>query len=146
MIKLASTATALLVVLAAAVSGVSYLRILHADVVVARQQRDDARRSLADRDGTIGQLQKDADDKARQQAQLDRTHTAIANRLNSIQMKNRRLTNENAALRAWADAPLPDDVVRLQSSPTLTGATDYVDYVPTGEPLHAAGDGAADER
>jgi hypothetical protein len=90
LIKLASTATAATVVLAAAVSGVSYLRILHADVVVARQQRDDARRSLADRDGTIRQLRMDADDKARQQAQLDRTHTAISNRLNAIRLKNRK--------------------------------------------------------
>lgn len=144
MIRLGSSLIAALLFLAAVTSGAAYLRILRADLATAQQQRDDARRSLVDLDSTIRQMQKDAADKAERQAQLDRTHTAIARKLNSIQMKSRGLIDENAALRAWADTPLPDDVVRLQAAPALTGADDYVDYVSASEPLHTAGDGAAD--
>jgi LysB family phage lysis regulatory protein len=144
--RLASSLIAAVVVLAAAISGASYVRSLRADFALAQQQRDDAQRSLVDRDNAIRQLRKDAADKEQQQAQLNRTHTAIARRLHSVQTTNRRLINENAALLAWAGSPLPDDVVRMQTSPALTGADDYLKYVSTGERVHAASDVSVDQR
>ncbi|KWC22757.1 protein lysB [Burkholderia ubonensis] len=133
-------------VLAALVAGTFYVRALRAELAAAEQQRDDARQGIAERDGTIEQMRLDAETKAKQQAQLDRTQGAIASKLNAVQLENRRLTDENAALRAWAGTPLPADVVRLQASPALTGADDYVEHVPGGEPVRAAGDGASHQR
>lgn len=146
MSKFAIGLCAAAVVVAAAGSGTSYLRTLRADVATAQRQRDDARRSLADRDDMIHRLQKDAAEKALQQAQLDRAHTEISRKLGYLQTTNRRLIDENAELRAWADTPLPHDVVRMQASPALSGADDYLDHVPSGEPVHAAGNDAENER
>lgn len=135
-----------LVVLAATVAVSSYVRALHAERTAAQRQRDDALKTIVDRDSAIRRMQQDAADKANQQVRLDRAHAAIATRLSAVQQVNRRLTNENTTLRAWADTPLPADVVRMHSSAPLTGADDYVEHMPSGEPLHAASDGAADQR
>lgn len=130
-------------VIAALGAGVSYVRALRADVINAQEQRDTARQAAADRESEIRLMLQDADRKAKQQAQLDHAHTAIAIKLNAVRSLNRRLIDENTALRAWADTPLPDDVVRLQSSPALTGADGYIERVPDSEPVHPAGDGAS---
>ncbi|WP_074801709.1 Rz-like lysis system protein LysB [Burkholderia orbicola] len=140
--KLAAGIVALAVCAAVAL----YVHGLRAELATARQQRVDAQQALAARDGVISRLQQDAAERARQQARLDRSQTAIASTLDAIRLENRRLTDENAALRAWADTRLPDDVVRLQASPALTGAGDYVEHVPDGETVHAADARAADQR
>ncbi|WP_102817429.1 Rz-like lysis system protein LysB [Burkholderia ubonensis] len=146
MSELAAKLAAGLLVLAACVAGALYVRELHADLATARLQLADVRQGLADRDGAIRRLQQDAADRARQQARLDRTQNAIASKLDAVRLENRRLIDENAALRAWADTRLPDDVVRLQATPALTGADDYVGPLPDGEPVHAAGARAAHQR
>lgn len=126
------------VALSACVAAALYLHALRADLAIAQQQRADAQQALAARDDVIARMRQDAATHAQQQARLDRAHTAIASKLDAIRLENRRLTDENATLRAWADTPLPDDVVRLQASPALTGADDYVEHVPDGETVHAA--------
>ncbi|WP_080419641.1 Rz-like lysis system protein LysB [Burkholderia ubonensis] len=146
MSEFAAKLAAGLLVLAACAAGALYVRELHADLAAARQQLGDARQGLADRDGTIRRLRQDAADRASQQARLDRTQNAIASKLDAVRLENRRLIDENAALRAWADTRLPDDVVRLQATPALTGADDYVGSLPDGEPVHAASARAAHQR
>ncbi|HWX12867.1 MAG TPA: Rz-like lysis system protein LysB [Trinickia sp.] len=130
----------LLLALAAAVMHVRELRARLADTA---RQLTDVRQGIADRDNAITRLQQDAQAKAEQQARLDRTNGTIATALASVQRENGRLINENATLRAWADTPLPADVVRMSASPALTGATDYSAAVPACHALHDAGDGAA---
>lgn len=88
----------------------------------------------------------DAANKATQQIQLTRTHDAIASKLAAARLENRRLIDETAELRAWADTRLPDDVVRVHTSPALVSANDYIERVPGGEPLHPSGYGATNER
>ena len=127
---------------AALVAGALYVRAMRTELGIVQQQRDDARLAIADRDGTIRRLQQHAADTAKQQAQLDRTNTAIVTKLNAVQLMNRRLIDENAALRTWADTPLHDVVVRLHESPALTGADDYLKHLPSSESVHTAGDGA----
>ncbi|RXV72420.1 protein lysB [Burkholderia stabilis] len=124
--------------LAACIAVALYLHALRADLVYAQQQRVDAQQALAARDDIIARMRQDAAEHAQQQARLDRSQAAIASKLDTIRLENRRLTDENAALRAWADTRLPDDVIRLQANPALTGADDYVEHVPDGEPVHAA--------
>ncbi|WP_440144446.1 Rz-like lysis system protein LysB [Aeromonas veronii] len=68
------------------------------------------------------------------QGQLDQLAQAAATRADTI----KRLKRENAELRAWADRPLPDPVIRLLQRPALTGATDYQAHLSGPEPLPAA--------
>jgi LysB family phage lysis regulatory protein len=110
------------------------------------RQLDDARQHIADRDNTIQRVKRQAAKKATQQARLGQAQDAIASKLAASQLENRRLIDENAVLRAWADMRLPDDVVRLQTSPVFTGADDYLGRVSSGEPMHATGDSAANQR
>jgi LysB family phage lysis regulatory protein len=121
-----------------AVALVFYVRALRAERTTAQQEASEAKQGAADRDAVIARLRQDAKDKARQQQKLDQDRTGIAARLAAIQIENRKLHDENEAYRAWADAPLPDDVVRMQSSPALTGASDYLAGMPAGDTVHDA--------
>ncbi|RKF33391.1 Rz-like lysis system protein LysB [Paraburkholderia fungorum] len=138
---LAAKCIAGVVVLLALVVGVLYVRELRAELADTAHQLETSQQDVTDRDGTIRRLQQDAADKARQQAQLDRTQGAIATTLSATQQENRRLLDENAALRAWSDTRLPDDVIRMHTSPALTGADDYIAGMPDGDALHIPGDG-----
>lgn len=65
---------------------------------------------------------------AQQQADLSRT---ASNRLTTIE----ELHRENATLRAWANARLPDTVSRLRRRPAVTGADAYHQSVRDAQPL-----------
>lgn len=140
--RLAACLMAVLAVVACAL----YVRVLRAELADAGRQLAGAKADIGQRDGVIRRLGQAEKDRAAQQAQLDHTNGAIAVKLAAAQQDNRRLLHENAALRAWADTPLPDDVVRLHAGPALTGARDYLEHVPAGESVHAAGDGPTDQR
>jgi LysB family phage lysis regulatory protein len=139
---IAKTLAASAITLLALSSSVLYVRTLRAELIDTRRDLADATRSIAVRDGTIEHLRQDAQNKAKQQAQLDIANGAIAATLASVRQKNRRLIDENALLRAWADGPLPADVIRMSASPALTGADDYRAAMPSAGPVYAAGDGA----
>ncbi|MFP3183958.1 MAG: Rz-like lysis system protein LysB [Paraburkholderia sp.] len=134
--KLVAAAVALL----AFVAGVLYVRELRTGLTAAQLEASQARDDLAARDETIRRLQGDAADKAKQQRKLDADRNGIDAKLTGIQGEIRKLTDENAELRAWASAALPADVVRMHTSPALTGAADYLTRVSGGDTLHAAGD------
>ena len=144
--RLAGKLTAALMALAALLAGASYVRALRADLAHVNRQLVDARKGITDRDSTLERVRIDAANKATQQIQLTRTHDAIASKLAAARLENRRLIDETAELRSWADTRLPDDVVRLHTSPALASASDYIERVPGGESLHAPGYGAANER
>lgn len=65
-----------------------------------------------------------------QQAALSRT---AANRLTTLE----ELHRENEELRAWANARLPDAVIRMRRRPAVTGADAYHQSVRDPQPLHA---------
>ncbi len=133
-----SKVIAAFVVFGLAVALVFYMRTLRAERTIAQQEASEAKQGVIDRDAVIARLRQDAKDKARQQQKLDQDRSGIATRLADIQSENRKLHDENEAYRAWADAPLPDDVVRMQSSPALTGASDYLAGMPAGDTVHDA--------
>jgi LysB family phage lysis regulatory protein len=134
--------TGLLVLIAIGL-GVVYVSALHTELEERTQQLDDARQGIADRDDTIKRLQDDAADKAKQQQRLDRARSAIASQLDAALQENRRLRDENAEVRAWADTPLPFDVGRLHNTAAQTGVGDYASAMSDRAALHAASDGAA---
>ena len=138
MSAIVSKVIAAFVVFGLAVTVVFYVRTLRAERTTAQQEASDAKQGVIDRDAVIARLRQNAKDKARQQQKLDQDRSRIATRLADIQSENRKLHDENEAYRAWAHAPLPDDVVRMQSSPALTGASDYVAGMPTGDTVHDA--------
>jgi LysB family phage lysis regulatory protein len=134
--KLVAGAVALLAIAA----GLLYVRELRAELAGVQLETSQAKADLAARDQTIRRLQDDAADKASQQRKLDADRSAIDTRLAGIQGDIRRLTDENAEFRAWASGALPADVIRMHTSPALSGAADYLARVPGGDTLHAASD------
>lgn len=129
------------VALQAIAAGVQYVRELRTELAGAQDTAKRAKDDLAARDETIRRLQGDAADKAKQQRKLDADRNSIDGRLAGIRDEIRRYIDENAELRAWAAGALPADVVRMHTSPALTGAADYLAGVSGGDALHVAGDG-----
>ncbi|KVX12184.1 protein LYSB [Burkholderia ubonensis] len=132
--------------LVAALASVQYVRALQGRLAVAQNAARQARQDLGARDAVIERLVADARQKDQQRAQLDRTRGTVDAALAAYQSQLRRLINENEAVRAWAAARLPDDVVRLHDSPALTGADDYAQRMRGSDALHAAGGDTADQR
>ncbi|HHT8899253.1 TPA: Rz-like lysis system protein LysB [Burkholderia cenocepacia] len=135
-----------LAALVVAVASAQYVRALQGRLATAQDAARQAKQDVGARDEIIGRLIADAAEKDKQRAQLDRTRSAVNETLAAYQSQLRRLIDENEAVRAWAAARLPDDVVRLHSSPALAGADDYAQRVRDGDALHPARDASADER
>ncbi|WP_081055686.1 Rz-like lysis system protein LysB [Burkholderia diffusa] len=135
-----------LAALVAAVAGAQYVRALQGRFATAQDAVRQAKQDVGARDAIIGRLLTDAREKDEQRAQLDRTRGTVDATLAAYQSQLRRLIDENEAVRTWAAARLPDDVVRLHSSPALAGADDYAQRVRSGDALHPARDASADER
>ncbi|MCR1770529.1 Rz-like lysis system protein LysB [Burkholderia glumae] len=135
-----------LAALVATVAGAQYVRALQGRLATAQDAARQAKQDVGARDAIIGRLLTDAREKDEQRAQLDRTRGTVDATLAAYQSQLRRLIDENEAVRTWAAARLPDDVVRLHSSPALAGAADYAQRMRDGDALHPAGGTPADER
>ncbi|MCA8180986.1 Rz-like lysis system protein LysB [Burkholderia vietnamiensis] len=135
-----------LAALVAALAGAQYVRALQGRLATAQDAGRQAKQDVGARDAIIGRLLTDTREKDEQRAQLDRTRGTVDATLAAYQSQLRRLIDENEAVRAWAAARLPDDVVRLHSSPALAGADDYAQHVRDGDTVHATGSSPADER
>ncbi|MCA8036738.1 Rz-like lysis system protein LysB [Burkholderia arboris] len=135
-----------LAALVAALAGAQYVRALQGRLATAQDAARQAKQGVDARDAIIARLLTDASEKDEQRAQLDRTRRTVDATLAAYQSQLRRLIDENEAVRAWAAARLPDDVVRLHSSPALAGADDYAQHVRDGDALHPASDAPSDER
>lgn len=133
-----------LALLAALAGGALYVRALHAENADLTDKLGQAKASVAERDATISSLRADAADKARQQRKLDALTATVEIASSTIRQQIRKAVNENAAARAWADTPLPDDVVRLSARPARTGAATFGAGMPDDLAVHAAGAVAAD--
>lgn len=58
----------------------------------------------------------------------------------------KELMNENTEFKRWADARLPDAVIRLQQRPAITGSEDYHTYLSGSDALHPASQPAGHSR
>ena len=130
-----------LVVLAIA-AGWFYVKALRTELVDAQNTARTAQETVGRRDATIADMQKKEREHTTALAQLEAKRERIAASLAQTETDFEALKHENEALRAWADSPLPDDVVRLYSRPAITGADDWL-AMRAGHALHAAGDGPA---
>ncbi|WP_028217424.1 Rz-like lysis system protein LysB [Paraburkholderia oxyphila] len=140
--SLAAKLAAGALVLLAIAAGTFYVRELLTELAERTHELDDANKGIESRDATIKRLRDDAEDKAKQQRQLDQTRASVAAQLTDVLQENRRLRDENASVREWSDTALPFDVARLHNTPAATGAADYRAGMPVSEPLYVPGDGA----
>ncbi|HEI6789841.1 TPA: LysB family phage lysis regulatory protein [Yersinia enterocolitica] len=116
-------------------SGVQTYRLSEARQVVIDQQEAET----ASKNGQLITLALTANANNQAQAQL-RQQVASADQL--LAQRNsqiKRLYRENETLRRWADAPLPDDIIRLRQRPAFTGATDYRQWLSEGHSLPVSG-------
>ena len=120
-------------------SGVQTYRLSEARQVVIDQQAADS----ASKNGQLIALALTANANNQAQAQL-RQQVASADQLlaqRNSQLK--RLYRENETLRRWADAPLPDDIIRLRRRPAITGAADYRQWLSESHTLPVSSGGTA---
>lgn len=66
---------------------------------------------------------------SRAQMQLYAAAEQTASLLRNRQYQIEELKRENAALRRWADTPLPADVIRLRERPALAGGAAYREWL-----------------
>ncbi|RAR53891.1 LysB family phage lysis regulatory protein [Paraburkholderia unamae] len=124
------------------IGGLLYVQVLRVKLSEQGRQLDDANQQIANRDQTIKGLRDDAKEKVNQQQQLDASTDKVMAKLSLAREDIRKVINENPTVRAWADTPLPADVIRLSGSPAATGANAFSAGVPAGDAVHAARDGA----
>lgn len=131
-------AGALLVAVVAAAAGV-YVTDLRGDLVRMRADLVAAKATTSERNDTIRQLLERDRINSAALAKLKDDQTGIQATLALRETTIRKLEDENAELRTWAAAPLPDPVVRLLEHGTLTGAAAYRERMSAGASLHPAG-------
>ena len=91
--------------------------------------RSDKARSLSI-DNTAAKLKAARDD-------IAATLTERENLIESLQ-------HDNATIRSWADAPLPDAIARLRDRPATTGVDNLPQRLPGSSTLPVAGGSAQD--
>jgi LysB family phage lysis regulatory protein len=119
-----------------------YVRELRAELVDAQNTAQTAQETVGRRDAVITDMQKKEREHAQALAQLEAKRAGIAAQLAQTERDFETLKNEKPEIRAWADSPLPDDIVRMYDRPARTGAGDESGAtVRARDALHDAGDG-----
>ncbi len=123
-----------------------YIKAQHAENATLTIERDAAlltidamQKGLTALD-KLNQQNQQAQTKLRQQ--VSHVNTSMADRDQHIQ----RLEAENENLKLWSNTALPDDVVRLQQHPAITGADDYQAWLSGRHTLQPASEQRPDER
>ncbi|CAN7192518.1 Rz-like lysis system protein LysB [Trinickia sp. LjRoot230] len=128
----------------AVVAGWHYVKSLRTELADAQSDARSAKEALGRRDAAIIELQRKARDDAKALAQLERQRQRIVASLARSESDFEALKHENETLRAWADSPLPDDVIRLYERPAVIGADEYDAAMRARHALHASRDSTAD--
>ena len=118
--------------------GVQTYRLSEARQLVIDQQTTD----VASKNGQLITLALTANANNQAQAQLRQQIASADQLLAQRNSQIKRLYRENATLRRWADAPLPDDIIRLRRRPAITGAADYRQWLSESHTLPISGSGA----
>ncbi|CNF50921.1 Rz-like lysis system protein LysB [Yersinia mollaretii] len=116
-------------------SGVQTYRLSEARQVVIDQLAAEA----ASKNGQLIALALTANANNQAQARLRQQVASTDQLLAQRNSQIKRLYRENETLRRWADAPLPDDIIRLRQRPAFTGAADYRQWLSEGHSLPVSG-------
>jgi LysB family phage lysis regulatory protein len=123
-------------------SGVQTHRLAEARQALIDQQAAEA----TIKNGQLIALALTANANNQAQAQLRQQVTSADQLLAQRNSQIKRLYRENETLRRWADAPLPDDIIRLRRRPVITGAADYRQWLSEGHAVPISGSGATNYR
>lgn len=141
---LAAKLAAIACVLLAIAASWFYVKSILAERDDAQDKARTAQETVGRRNATITDLQKKEREHANALAQLEAKRQDIAAQLEQSARDFESLKDEKPDVRAWADTPLPADIVRLYNRPAITGAGDESGAAMRArDPLHAASDGAA---
>ncbi|MBX9474145.1 Rz-like lysis system protein LysB [Yersinia enterocolitica] len=116
-------------------SGVQTYRLSEARQVVIDQQAAET----ASKNGQLIALALTANANNQAQAQLRQQVASTDQLLTQRNSQIKRLYRENETLRRWADAPLPDDIIRLRRRPAITGAADYRQWLSESSTVPISG-------
>ncbi|WP_225182338.1 Rz-like lysis system protein LysB [Pectobacterium aroidearum] len=115
---------------------------LSQQAITLSQQKD----TLLAQSAAIGSLQNNARRNEQAQAEL-RTKLSQAGQLAAGRERTlTRLLNENADLRRWYSANLPDDVKRLHRRPAFDNPDDYLRWLSESNELPDTGQQPGNER
>lgn len=110
--------------------------------ITLSQQKD----TLLAQSAALGRLQDNARRNEQAQAEL-RTKLSQAGQLAAGRERTlTRLLNENADLRRWYSANLPDDVKRLHTRPAFDNPDDYLRWLSEGNELPDTGQQPGNQR
>ncbi|MDY4347976.1 Rz-like lysis system protein LysB [Pectobacterium brasiliense] len=146
-----STFTRVILVVAALFIVLLYVtkrQLSDAETLISEQSATLVKQSLEllVRDGVIDELQSSAIRNEQAQAEL-RTKLSQAGQLAAGRERTlTRLLNENADLRRWYSANLPDDVKRLHTRPAFDNPDDYLRWLSEGNELPDAGQSPGNQR
>lgn len=141
---LALRAGAALLVALAIVAGWFYVSGLRAELAATHDDASRKAATIREREATIAQMQGREREHARALVKLAEKQKGVAAQLAQSAHDFETLKNENPDVRAWADSPLPDDIVRMYDQPAFTGAGYVADAaMRAGDAVRSAGDGAA---
>lgn len=130
-------ALTVIVLVVIAALGVQSWRLHTAQSKINTQQTTiaDQRKKLTQKNGQLIALSILTQTSSRAQTQLyaaaEQNSTLLHDRLRTIE----ELKRENEELRRWADAPLPDAVIRLRQRPALTGGESYREWLSQNHPV-----------
>jgi LysB family phage lysis regulatory protein len=130
-------ALAAIVLVLIAALGVQSWRLSTAHNKIDAQVKDLAAqgKKLSQKNGQLIALNILTQSSSRAQTQLyaaaEQNGTLLRDRQRTIE----ELKRENDELRRWADAPLPDPVIRLRQRPALSGGQSYREWLSANHPV-----------
>lgn len=118
-----------------------WARLDHAETRAdaAEQALHDARTREAQARTVITELQENAQRLAQQRRALSEQKAALSQQASTRLVRIKELQRDNQTLRDWADAQLPDAIIRLRRRPAARGAGDYAESLRHPQPLPATG-------
>ncbi|WP_241602748.1 Rz-like lysis system protein LysB [Rosenbergiella nectarea] len=107
----------------------------HNTIDLQQQSLQSNKEKIADKNSQLIALSLLTETNSQAQTELyataEKNSALLRDRLHTIEA----ITRENETLRNWAATKLPDDVIRLQQRPTLTGGEDYRQWLSDNHPL-----------
>lgn len=132
--------------IAAAFGGYQYVKSLHTENALVKEQRDQANLHSAMMEASVAELREQiARDSAAANA-LAVIEKGINNGFKGTQIKLERLRHENQEFKRWHDTALPDDVVRMRQRPAINTTDEYIEWLSKRDTVHPATEPANAER
>ncbi|AEK60834.1 Rz-like lysis system protein LysB [Collimonas fungivorans] len=115
------------------------------DALIAEKARTDrAEQAISDKDDAIKSLTEAAKKNKVSLSKLQADREGIAATLTERERTIENLQHENAAIRSWADTPLPDAIAGMRDHAAITGADDYRQRMPASNTMQPTGGRAED--